>query len=221
MYNKLFLLFFLYYLPFGAISQLDSASNAEFESAFIKKDSLKNNKRIEFGFNFGVNRTLTKLEGLVETAVIQNKTGVRAGIFAVFNYNEIISFLPKLEVSVNNYKIAFNDTSETIEDYFPMPLSFNLAFHTKFKSPNGKLKPFFTFGPSLKLPLHSKDANGNRPIKYIPNLTLDASIGLEKLFKNFALSPEIRYSHGLINININENIDDIKLHTLSLIINID
>lgn len=185
-----------------------------------KMDSTLKENKLDFGFNFGINKTIVQSEGVIESAVVYNKTGLRVGVFGEYSYNNIFSILPRLELSVNNYKIEFNDTVLNTEDYFPMPLSLNFSIHSKFTSSNSNLNPYFCLGPSIKFPVNVDKLGHNTPNKFKTNLTFDFCVGFEKKFKQFTTFPELRYSHGLININTEKSIDLIKLHTLSLVFNI-
>jgi hypothetical protein len=202
-------------INFSSFSQEDSVYWAT-----PRIDTNEKESKIKFGFGFGLNKTIVESKGLPETAVEFNKIGVRVGIFAEYNYNEFLSLLPKAELSVNNYKIDFNDTSTQIHDFFPFPLCIDFSFHAKFKYPNGKLKPFLSIGPSIELPLKVQRIDNTSSARTPPNFSLDVSIGLEKAFKKFTISPELRYSHGLVNINTDQTLELIKLHSLSLIFNI-
>jgi len=59
----------------------------------------------------------------------------------------------------------------------------------------------------------------NNPFVSNYNFAIDLSIGFVKGLQYFNLKTELRYSHGLTDINLNPDLNSIKFHTISLILN--
>jgi hypothetical protein len=112
-------------------------------------------------------------------------------------------------------EIVCREESNSNKDFSPMPVTSEFALHAIFTSQNGSYLPFFSFGPSIKIPI----SKVNNPFVSDYSFSADVSIGFKKGLEFFNLSPELRYSHGLTDINLNPNLGSIKLHTMSLILN--
>lgn len=130
----------------------------------------------------GINYSLLQTTSL--TVNIKNGVGGRLGVTGNYHFNSIFSLSPKLELAMNGGEIVFKDENISKENYSPFPLTSELALHATFTSNKGNFLPFFSFGPSLKIPI-SKD---NNPLVSDYCLSADVCVGFKKgleLFNSF------------------------------------
>lgn len=71
--------------------------------------SEKANKKFEFGFNFGINRTnlIIKETPITTQSIISNKTGFEIGLLINYKFSKIVSFSPQAEISFNNANVNY------------------------------------------------------------------------------------------------------------------
>lgn len=171
-------------------------------------------KEFSLGFNMGVNQSLFQTS--IPDVNIKNTFGFKVGVFGNYQLNPIFSISPKLEFSANNFEVQFAD--ELIpnkENYSLLFISSDIAVHAMFTSKNKSKKPFFSFGPNVKLPWSSSNTSFSG--RY--SLSMDVSVGFKQELEFFNLIPELRYSHGLTDFNLNSDIESMKLHSISLLLN--
>ncbi len=201
-----------------AFSQNDSINELEYENIIVPIDSSELNKKFKAGFSLGFNQSLLQTEPLPPGTIIENKIGFRVGVIGSYKVNDLFSIHSNLGISVNRNEFIFanTDTNEIILDYFPMPLTVDFSVHAKFTSQNTNYKPFFSIGPSIQIPVTN---NNQSELVSNYNLCFDFAVGFEKSLEFFTFFPELRYSHGLVDINKNPNFGKIRMHTVSLILN--
>ncbi len=172
-------------------------------------------KRMKYGFNLGINYSNLITKRAFPAAISKSTNlGFQLGILADYEFSRLFSISPKTELSFNNNKLNLVNADGSPTTYKVMPLSLDLMTHFIFKDYKGKINPYFLFGPNVKLPISKKtDYTANA------DLAIDFGIGLDKAFKSFNFSPEIRYSIGLLNVNRHPAIEPIYFHKISLVFN--
>lgn len=174
-------------------------------------------KKSTYGIYMGLNHSDLTVKELPTNAVILTGLGFQLGILADFHYKNWLSFSPKAELSFNtaNIDIANSTTTET---YQVMPVNVGLIGHLKFKIPNNRLEPYVYVGPHYRLSL-TQNTGSSSEFPTESGLSFDIGIGTTKVLERFAFAPELRYSHGLGNVNGNPLIQNTTYHNLSLIFN--
>lgn len=174
-------------------------------------------KRINFGFNLGVN--YSNLVGLSqsENASSVNKAGLRLGVLADIKLAKFLYVSPKAELSFNDSRVDFYNSS--FEDYQIYSTTLDFMSHFIFKKKNDKLSPYIFVGPNVKMPI-SSDGSSTTVYKGNNDFAIDFGIGLEKNLKFFNFAPELRYSMGLRNVNSNPMLEEeVNFHNISLVLN--
>jgi hypothetical protein len=120
------------------------------------------------------------------------------GVFAEFPISKVWAIAPKTELSFNYGKVIINDLVYRVD---PVNLDFILHFKYKFKSYDGKVKPYINFGPNFRTPLHSNFEGAYLDTKV--SLAADFGFGVQIETKHFYFSPELRFSGGLTDIRKN------------------
>jgi hypothetical protein len=131
----------------------------------------------------------------VDELQIKNAPGFRLGVFAEFPISKRWAVSPKTELSFNYGRVIINDIGYRVD---PVNLDLILHFKHKFKSYDGKVKPFINFGPNFRTPLNSNFEGAYLDTKV--SLAADFGFGLEIDLNHFYLSPELRFSGGLTDI---------------------
>jgi hypothetical protein len=197
-------LFFVFYFIFSSFF------------LFAQSDSLLHEERLKFGFNLGINHSnLFSPDELPSYASIDNGIGFRLGVLADYQLFRFMSISPKAEMAFNTnaLNLTFNEIS--VFRYEVMPISLEFMTHFTFRMESKRFSPYFYVGPNLKVPISGD--SGDYPGHSI--FAIDAGIGVEKAFKQFNFSPELRYSYGLTELSITPVIRSLKFHNISLIFN--
>ena len=151
-----------------------------------------------FGFNVGLNQSTIYNSNAVDELQIKNAPGFRLGVVAEFPISKRWAIAPKTELSFNYGKVIINDIVYRVD---PVNLDFMLHFKHKFKSYNGKVKPYINFGPNFRTPLKSNFEGAYLDTKI--SLAADFGFGVQIEAKHFYFSPELRFSGGLTDIRKN------------------
>lgn len=182
------------------------------------QDTVKHNPP-RIGFNVGLNYSqVFAHDGLPTNASISNGLGMRIGLIGEYKISDIFSFSPKLELSFNNSKVLFSTSSDSPDKYEIMPAGIELMTHFIIKKKSQSLRPYFIFGPNIKIPL-PKTTSNTTSYSTGTDIALDLGIGIDKSLEKFNFSPELRYSFGLQNVNTNPAVQSLSLHNISLIFN--
>ena len=183
-------------------------------SSFAQEETRKE-KFATFGFDLGVNRSNLSFGTAQDGAgTITNGLGYRLGIISNFRLSKKLSLAPKAELSFNASRLSQN----TI-DYKVNPVNLEAMLHMKYKLFKSKFTPYVIIGPNFRVPL----SNSTSTQDFIPtkkDIAIDAGIGFDIPLRNIKLSPELRYSFGLINISNSSNVSDINYHNLSIVVGI-
>lgn len=169
-------------------------------------------KRFTTGFNLGVNHANVLLENNSNGGYIQNGLGFRMGLVSSLALTRRISLDPKAELSFNTS--TFWDGTQ---EFAINPVDLEFITHLKVRTKPCPFSPYFIAGPNVKIPLGRNDAV-TLPTRQ--DVALDIGIGLDVPFgRKVRVSPELRYSIGLVNISERTSVQDLKFHNISLILN--
>ncbi len=167
-------------------------------------------KRLAFGFNFGLNYSYLYNGKPNDQLSIQNNAGFRLGIISSYQLNKKLSILPKAELSFNNGMITENLTNYTVYKN-----SIDLMVHFKYSIGEGKNRLYFFTGPDYRMPLKSESDN----IATNGTIALDFGFGIDLKLKNFMISPEFRMSSGFNDPRTNPTGNKLHFNNFALIIN--
>ena len=162
-----------------------------------KNDSTKLYKP-SFGFNFGLNYSALYNSDAIDELQIENGFGFRLGVASSFPISLKWSVDPKMELSFNNGKVTDNQITYQVD---PNNLDFVTHFKYKMKGYEGIVKPYCYFGPSLRVPLQGEEGSDIYATR--TTLSLDFGFGADIDVKHFIISPEIRFSGGMMDIREN------------------
>ncbi len=167
-------------------------------------------KRFSTGFNIGVNHANLLLPGNTD-ATVDNGIGYRFGLMSNLALSKRISLEPKAEVSFNTSSFLQDGQEFTIN-----PVNIELVGHMKFNLSRTGLSPYIVAGPNLRLPI----GQGQLRMPSRENVAIDLGVGLDMpIGRKVRIAPELRYSFGLMDITQSENVNDIRFHNVSLILN--
>lgn len=191
-------------------------------TAFSFGQTENSESKLKFGFNAAItysNLQLTPVNSLyAKDMEASNGPGIRMGILLDYKIAEHFSFSPKTEMSFNNGKVSLPLPGDERDIYNVLPAAIEVASHFNYKLNTGKLEPYFSFGPSFKIPITDEN-NSMRQISNRSDLALDFGVGLHKACSSFSFAPELRYSYGLMNLSTVNAISRLNFHSISLIFN--
>ncbi len=181
-------------------------------------------KKLEFGFNLGVNRTNIRLDNseFYYGGEKNDKFGFDLGVLMSYKPVKWLAVLPQAELSFNFANLQYNWTDSngtpiaaTRDELYPVSLGLKTHFHLILDRP--KISPYIIAGPSMRFDLENEDDMATTSFKSPTNIALDFGVGFDSKLKHFKFSPEIVYSYGLINVN--PLLDKTRYHKLSLVLN--
>jgi hypothetical protein len=179
-------------------------------------------KRAKYGFNFGLNYSNLSIEDVPNiTPMQENKPGFRLGILMDYRVTDHFHFSPKAELSFNNSSLVtpINNDGTFFLSTPIFPVSLELMTHAVILAGKGSLKPYLLIGPNYKVNVKDRTAStalfSNRN-----DLAADIGIGFEKQFTHFTIAPEIRYSKGLFDVNLNPALKSVRYNNFVFAINI-
>lgn len=177
-----------------------------------QEDNIRPKKRFTTGFNVGLNKANVLLNSPTVGAAVDNGIGVRLGLVSNLAISRRFSIEPKAELSFNTSRVTDGTTTYKVN-----PVDVELMAHLRTKLWKGGFSPYLTAGPNVKIPL------GQRSEFTLPtrnDVAIDVGVGLDVPFgKKIRVSPELRYSFGLLNISQSNSVGDLKFHNVALILN--
>ncbi|MGM0647203.1 MAG: outer membrane beta-barrel protein [Bacteroidota bacterium] len=178
----------------------------------------ENKKSLNPGFEIGVNYSLLQAEKeLPSNYVIDNSAGFQFALNLEWKLLEALSIQPSLGLSMNKSLVTttgFNlHYNTSYYDVFPVALEGGLR--TLYYPFQTNKKPFISAGLLYMQPLeklYSSTSYG-----YGKNFALDIGFGIQNSFGKLNLSPEIRYTLGLSNVNRNPAFSDLSYNRIAVI----
>jgi hypothetical protein len=178
-------------------------------------------KRANYGFNFGLNYSNLRIEDVPNITPIQeNKPGFRLGIVMDYRVTEHFHFSPKAELAFNNSSLVtpINNDGTFFLSTPIFPVSLELMTHAVFMAGKGSFRPYVLIGPNYKA--NVKDRTQSTALfSHRNDLAADIGIGFEKRFTHFTIAPEIRYSKGLFDVNLNPALKSVHYNNFVFAVN--
>lgn len=196
MKHVVFLTFMLF------VSLVSNSQTENFNEDFI----------IKFGFNLGLNYSnLFSKENLPDDFKINNSTGFRMGIIMDYKLSKHFVLAPKSELSFNNNSVKIPNAL-FVSKIFPTSLEF--MSYLVYRTGKPDLKPYLFVGPNIKFLVRQKSA-----LQSSYDFAIDFGIGIDKKLEYFVFAPEFRYSYGLLNVNMNPELQSLFFHNVALVLN--
>lgn len=173
--------------------------------------------RFHLGFHLGYTSTYFFDQQQPSNPVSRPGSGIKLGLHSYYGMTEYLAISPKVELTMNSGHLKYSDGEGIARTSPAMSSSLQFMGHLMVKLPIGKYQPFLNIGPNFRLPVKQENlTEGNYGFQ--SDVALDVGIGFERAFKPFRILPEIRYSYGFKNVNLNPYMGNLYLHQLSLII---
>lgn len=177
-------------------------------------------KKLEAGFEAGINYSfLQAAEGIPSPYYIDNSAGFQFALNLEWNVLKFFSIQPALGISINNAAVTnehdywYNYRSSY--DIFPVALEG--ALKARYYPVQGTKKPYLTAGLLYMHPLEKSYSSAR--FNNGGTFAIDFGIGIEnRYFGRFNLSPEIRYSIGLSNVNRNPAFKELSYNRIAVVI---
>lgn len=176
-------------------------------------------RKVKYGVNAGLN--LTKLnfkEDQVLSSAESEALGFRFGVLAEYYLSHRVCFSPKAELAFYQNELFIVNSDGVGIQYAVMPIAYELKAHFNYALSASKQELYLFIGPSYSKSLWygSKESE---EIGTKSTLAVDVGIGYEKKLNSFFFAPELRYSHGLQDVNKSSEMKSIYLHNISLLVN--
>lgn len=197
------LLFILGFFSFCQVySQVDSV-------AFSSGDSSYQKKHWRFGFNVGLQQTFIQHEApLPAGSQIDNALGYRLGLSAKYMHDSHFFVMGRTELAVNQSSIMYLDTAAKSSRYDVAPTTIQNAIHVGYSFEKKNVSPYVFAGANYKYAFQ-REIDKTMTFPSGADLAIELGVGLKKRFEYYDLMPEIRYSHGMRNVNKNPSFQSI------------
>lgn len=190
-----------------------------FSAKTIAQNQTENVRKTTFGISASLNYSNLSIQSDQGFEYdTKNSFGREVGFLMERRLSSFTFLSPRVNASFNIAHLNEKNGNVTTNQFKVMPLRLDFMMYTIFRDEKHKLQPYFFFGPSIKTPLNN--VNGIQQYSLVTDIGVDLGIGLNKAFTNFQFAPELKYSFGLMNLSRTIGVNDMKLHTLSLVFNI-
>lgn len=173
------------------------------------------NKKMNFGFTFGVNKSQIEPKGTIPDILeFNNGFGFRIGLLADYNLNSHVKLRPYSALSFNEFTVTDSNTESSV-DIEQIQLEFGAV--AVYKLTSSKLNPYFFAGPAYKHNI-GPEFGAAQLREYDSFFAVDFGLGVDKPLNHFRILPEIHYSYALQDVNVFYDYPNVCFHTLSLLI---
>ncbi|PCJ85465.1 MAG: hypothetical protein COA57_07570 [Flavobacteriales bacterium] len=208
-------------LSFMFIGALASAQEVDY--SFLNEMKQKGRFGGSMGFNY---RELdyklsddAKLENTRNYRSPPGLPGFQTGILYVQHINEKISFRAE---TIFSFYTPQAHSQKNMQHKKPLYCAVELPGYVLFSPFRNKKAPYFIAGTKVAFSTTNVDLDGDihLPLKR-KDISVDAGIGFHINFLFFRIMPELRISHGLVNLLFDENdmIASVSQNSISLVIN--
>lgn len=179
-------------------------------------------KKLKAGFEMGVNYSILQAEGgLASPYYIDNSAGFQFALNLEWKLLKFLSLQPALGVSINNSRVTneYNYWYNTQSSYEVFPVALEGALKARYYPVQGSNKPYITAGLLYMHPL--EESYSSSQFSNASTFAIDFGIGLENsFFGRINISPEIRYTLGLSNVNLNPALKKLSYNRIAVVIGI-
>ena len=183
-------------------------------TANSQNDNRLLNKKWKTGIFMGLYQPNTISKDDISTlAVISNSTGYTTGLFIEYSLTKNIVLSPKFAFSFGQSTVDFL-IDEKPEKFTLMQLTPDISFDIMYKF-DKKCQPYILAGTVYKIPINSNDSTQDW-YEEKSSIGISLGLGLNKAFKYFITSPELKYAIGLNNISNHPAIKSLYYHAISL-----
>lgn len=170
-------------------------------------------RKPSLGFNFGLNYSLLNNGDAKDELQIENAPGFRLGLVSDYPISKRFSIAPKAELSFNYANVTQNGIRYRADKY-----TLEGMVHFKYDMGyKGKYKSYCYIGPNFRTPLHK--AGEFTDLNSRSTVAIDFGFGVDMQFKNFTMSPELRFSAGIMDIRKEPQGKMLRGSNASLILN--
>ena len=186
-------------------------------SVFSQSKQNLPDKKVYYGLSMGFVVPAIKLkQELPEGYRLYNNSGFNIGIYSQINISKYFSLTPRFEATFTDGRIeSYREDGKKVL-YRISPLSLDFMAHAVFRMGKKKFNPYFLIGPNYKKALKGPDKELEKWTEK-SSFAVDVGLGTELYFKRFIIAPELRYSYSFTNISSLQNIESIKMNTISLV----
>ncbi len=151
---------------------------------------------IAFGFSLGTNYALLDINTAAGQARSVNGAGFRMGTLTEWQLNNTWSLSNQVELSFNPTRVEALNGGDVVSSYKVYPALLDVSLHA-VRGWSGKAHRIYVLaGPMLRVPASTKNDEFSSPIDRA-DVAIDIGIGREKRLAKFRVAWELRYAHGL------------------------
>ena len=177
------------------------------------------NKKLTYGFLIGLHTSIYRINYADDFVSQQFDTlhsvnptwtsGFSLGFIVNYRLSEFVDLRLTPEVSFYEYKVRYQFTNESFEDALVESTMVEFPVLLKYKSERrGNIRMYMIGGvkPGIEASGKKDKTKAELEVKSM-NLSLEAGFGFDLYYPLFKFSPEIRFSHGIVDVLDNRNND--------------
>lgn len=165
---------------------------------------------LTYGLDFGINRSQLSFENATGSSWAHAE-GYRFGFVTNLNFTDRFSIVPKAELSFSSAKV--DGTSDEFNVKFSQ---LELMAHMKFKTSYNRFSPYILAGPNVRIPIMTRTQEGGFYTN--EDIAIDLGAGLDIPIFRLTLSPEVRYTFGVKDIQSGSSLGDFKHNNIALML---
>ncbi len=181
-----------------------------------QKDTVKP-KRFYYGIHIGANYSIVETrQELPPNSFTYNGWGYKVGWDFGYLVGERLFVNPTVTFSLNKCGVEQTRNTE-INRYEVYQGALEVAALLRFSLFNNP-SVYLVAGPSMRFPIQVGESN-TTTFTTDSGSSVDCGVGLSHRIGRYMIAPEIRYSHGLTNINANPVYRDLRYNNVSFVLN--
>lgn len=170
---------------------------------------------IAFGFSLGTTYAMLDIRDAGQNTRSVNGAGFRMGTLTEWQLDRSWALANRMELSFNPTRVEVMDGSDVADSYKVYPALLDIAVHVE-RGWNTKAHRLYVLaGPMLRVPASSRNDAFSSPVDRA-DVAVDIGIGREKRLSNFRVAWELRYAHGLRDLQAPGRDGDLHFRTLML-----
>lgn len=181
------------------------------------QDTLQIAKYLRIGFTLGCNYSLLHAKDEIKSGDVFNRPGLMIATTGQYQLGKNIFMSTSTELFFSKSYINYVDEVNSSQKFKVYNSGIDLTLHMMQKFGDGKYKPYFTYGPSVKIPFYNKtktEANDYNKVSF----GIDFGVGLECAGKYARIVPELRYSYGLNSFSPISKMSGVRFQNITLML---
>lgn len=178
-------------------------------------------EKLKLGFNLSITHSnlIADFEANQNISV-KNGFAHRVGLLADYQMTNTLFLSPEIAISSASGEIYFDQLTGFRGGIYLTNVTFDFTAHVKIHDKFKDWSGYFLVGPNIRVPAVKKESHQFVAQTTTTDVAIDFGVGVNKIMKKVRLSPELRYTMGLVDINDHPDLKSLYFHNISLVFNL-